>query len=82
MSNPIYQFAADSPSPCWFDVSKESHDEYTARSGWLTRIVYAAPVVERQEPVSVVLPARIIGPNYEYVAGFNACLDKVKELNP
>jgi hypothetical protein len=38
---PVYQFSANTPSPAWFDISKESFDEYTKRGGeWLTRIVY------------------------------------------
>jgi hypothetical protein len=42
---PVYQFSANTPSPAWFDISKESFDEYTKRGGeWLTRIVYTHAV--------------------------------------
>jgi hypothetical protein len=55
------------------------------------RAILAAPVVERQEPVAVVLPERMAIPKpksnlsdmdmFDYEVGFNACIDKVKELN-
>lgn len=56
------------------------------------RAILAAPVVECQEPASVVLPTILSseqGPHYSdnrtselgYLAGYNACLDKFKELN-
>lgn len=40
---PIYQVAADTPSPSWTDISKESFDEYTSRRLWLTRTLYTSP---------------------------------------
>lgn len=56
------------------------------------RALLAAPVVDRQELVAAVLPERKaessawghdMGGNYDegYADGWNACLDKVKELN-
>lgn len=41
-SKTIYQFAANTSSPSWTDISKEAFDEYSQRGEWLTRALLAA----------------------------------------
>lgn len=86
---PVYQLSGRMQhiSPSWTDVNKEVFDEYTSRGGdWITRTLYTSPPA----PVAVVLPPRK-SEHYseedcddeypEHAKGWNACLDKVKELN-
>lgn len=62
--------------------------EYECRDEWAKplRELLAAPAVERQEPVALVLPERSSHEHSgcflsEWQHGWNACLDKIKELN-
>lgn len=91
----IYQFAANTPSPAWTDISKETFDEYSKRGEWLTRALLTAPVVERQESSKLdeltefgkwtIRSGRVLG--YQgwredfVIWQARACLDKVKEIN-
>jgi hypothetical protein len=67
----------------WIDVEKgEFNKDSLGISNYQTRTVFTSPPA----PVAVVLPARntdFSGSHRQvaYAGGWNACLDKVKELN-
>lgn len=93
---PVYQVAArlDNTKPAWTDVDKESFDDYAARgNSWLTRTLYISPPAplspDHSGGAGVVLPDRntiyvtkpIFMDGTELIQVWQACLDKVKELN-
>lgn len=74
----------------WFELGDDQFgyaNEYV-QGLWVAYREFAAPVVERQWQVAVVLPERMEVPRgdlqpFERVEAkaWNACLDKVKEMN-
>lgn len=71
-------------SDCWEEISGESLETCRCQpEEYEVRTLYA----ERPAPIAVVLPAKQfseVGEDYlqaDWVSGWNACLDKVKELN-